>query len=95
MDREMSSRPSAGQVGLVYLLLLVAAAELAVNRLAVPTLLPRGNGAPPVWHEVLSYVGLFLLYFASTLAVGVLVGGLAFIALIFGAGVLVGWVIAQ
>lgn len=57
---------------LLHLLLLVAAAELAVNRLAVPTLQPRGQ--PPMWHEVLSYAGLFLLYFASTLAVGNLAG---------------------
>jgi hypothetical protein len=62
-------------VSLVYLLLLLASAELAVNRLAVPTLQPHGH-APPLWHEVLSYAGLFLLYFASTLAVGVLLAKL-------------------
>src|SRR5262245_23816510 len=58
---------------LVHLLLLVAVAELSINRLAVPALRPPpAAGSPPVWHAVLDHVGLFLLYFASTLAIGIL-----------------------
>lgn len=47
--------------------------ELAINRLAVPLLRPH-RGAPPAWHTVLDYAGLFLFYFASLL--GVIAAGL-------------------
>ncbi len=57
---------------LALLLLLATAAELALNRLAVPALRPAGDAAPPLWHRLLDHVGLFALYFASLLAVGVL-----------------------
>lgn len=57
---------------LVHLLLVVTVAELAFNRLAVPALRPPGEVRPPVWHQVLDNLGLFLLYFASALAAGVL-----------------------
>src|SRR5262245_22005599 len=52
---------------------MVAAIELAVYRLAVPGLKPTDpNDAPPFWHTGLSYAGLFLSYFASIFAVGVI-----------------------
>jgi hypothetical protein len=51
----------------VHVLLLVALFEVAINRVAVPMLRPSG-GAPPWWHTYLDYVGLFLFYFAGTLA---------------------------
>ncbi|HET7506659.1 MAG TPA: hypothetical protein VFK02_36815 [Kofleriaceae bacterium] len=49
------------------MLLLVALLEVAINRVAVPMLRPVG-GAPPWWHTLLDYLGLFLFYFAGTLA---------------------------
>jgi hypothetical protein len=52
----------------IHVLLLVALLEVAINRVAVPMLRPTG-GAPPWWHTYLDYVGLFLFYFAGTLAV--------------------------
>jgi hypothetical protein len=54
----------------VHVLLLVALGETAINRVAVPMLRP--SGPPPAWHTLLDYVGLFLFYFAGTLAVLVL-----------------------
>jgi len=48
-------------------LLLVALLEVAINRVAVPMLRP-GGAAPPSWHTYLDYAGLFLFYFAGTLA---------------------------
>lgn len=48
------------------MLLLVALLELGINRVAVPMLRP--SGPPPWWHTGLDYVGLFLFYFAGTLA---------------------------
>lgn len=56
---------------------MVAAAELIVNRLIVPALRPvQGVGAAapvvPGWFRALDYLGLFLFYFAATLAVVVL-----------------------
>jgi len=51
----------------VHVLLLVALLEVAINRVAVPMLRPEG-GPPPRWHTYLDYVGLFLFYFAGTLA---------------------------
>ncbi len=56
---------------LPHLLLLVAVAELCVYRLLVPGLRSRVNVEPPLWHSLLTWVGLFLFYFASALAVGV------------------------
>ncbi len=41
--------------------------EVAINRVAVPLLRPA-KGTPPTWHTVLDYGGLFLFYFAGTLA---------------------------
>jgi hypothetical protein len=58
-------------------LIAVALLEVVINRVAIGSrsepglataLLPAG--ATPTWHEALSYVGLFLFYFAGTLAVG-------------------------
>jgi hypothetical protein len=51
----------------VHVLLLVALLEVAINRVAVPMLRPD-MGAPPPWHTYLDYVGLFLFYFAGSLA---------------------------
>jgi hypothetical protein len=51
----------------IHVLLLVALCEVAINRVAVPLLRP-GDGAPPSWHTYLDYAGLFLFYFAGTLA---------------------------
>jgi hypothetical protein len=56
---------------LPHLLLLVAVAELCVYRLLVPGLRGGVNVEPPLWHWALTYTGLFLFYFASALAVGV------------------------
>jgi hypothetical protein len=76
-------RPSS--FPLLQLLLLVGLAEVVINRVAVEGLRPGsaihhvGGGAVqpptsvPTWHAALSYAGLFLYYFASTLALGVLV----------------------
>ena len=50
----------------VHILVLVAVLEVAINRVAVPLLRPE-QGAPPVWHTQLDFIGLFLLYFAGTL----------------------------
>jgi hypothetical protein len=50
----------------VHVLLGVAFLEVVINRVAVPMLRP--TGAPPWWHTGLDYVGLFLFYFAGTLA---------------------------
>ena len=49
------------------MLLLVALLEVAINRVAVPMLRPLVD-KPPWWHTYLDYVGLFLFYFAGTLA---------------------------
>lgn len=50
------------------MLLLVALLEVAINRVAVPLLRPAGAAPPPSWHTQLDYAGLFLFYFAGTLA---------------------------
>ena len=52
--------------------MLVAFLEVAINRVAVPMLRPA-KGTPPTWHTLLDYSGLFLFYFAGTLA-AVLIG---------------------
>ena len=57
---------------LTQLLLVITVVELALYRVAVPALRPPGDVAPPGWHSVLNYVGLFLFYFASALAIGAL-----------------------
>ncbi len=57
--------------GLPLLLLMVTVAELVIYRLLVPALRPRGDVEPALWHSILTYIGLFLFYFASALAVGV------------------------
>ena len=61
-------------------LLLVALAELAINRIAIGTRTEPGlvsvhltaKTAPPSWYTALSYAGLFLFYFAGTLAFALL-----------------------
>ena len=78
----MASNRRAGLgSSLPQILLMVAAIELAVYRLAVPGLKPTNpNDAPPIWHTGLSYVGLFLSYFGSILAVGVVLRQLILLA---------------
>ncbi|HEU4728870.1 MAG TPA: hypothetical protein VFT22_13295 [Kofleriaceae bacterium] len=66
----MSPRRLAGLTA-IHVLLLVALLEVAINRVAVPMLRPAG-GPPPWWHTYLDYIGLFLFYFAGTLAALVL-----------------------
>ena len=51
----------------IHVLLAVAFAEVVINRVAVPMLRPS-DGVPPWWHTGLDYLGLFLFYFAGTLA---------------------------
>lgn len=68
----LSLRRLAGGIAPIHILLLVAFLEVAINRVAVPMLRPS-HGAPPLWHEALDYSGLFLFYFAGTLA-AVLIG---------------------
>jgi hypothetical protein len=63
----LSARRFAGGLAPVHILLLVAFLEVAINRVAVPMLRPL-KGTPPTWHTVLDYGGLFLFYFAGTLA---------------------------
>jgi hypothetical protein len=66
-------------------LLLVALLELAINRVAIGTRTAPGlvsamlhaGAPPPSWYTALSYAGLFLFYFAGTLALGILVGRIA------------------
>ncbi|MEO6772372.1 MAG: hypothetical protein ABI467_05045 [Kofleriaceae bacterium] len=54
------------------ILLIVAALEVAIDRIAVPLSRPA-TGVPPTWHVALDYAGLFLQYFAGTLSVAILV----------------------
>ena len=62
----LSTRRVSGLTA-IHVLLLVALLEVAINRIAVPMLRPSG-GVPPPWHTYLDYAGLFLFYFAGTLA---------------------------
>ena len=62
----------AANIDLVLVLLVVAALELTLNRLAVPVLRPPGSAVPP-WHRDLDVVGLFVFHLATALAF--LVGG--------------------
>jgi hypothetical protein len=65
---------------LPHVLLAVAAIELAVYRLAIPALVPSDGEAPPIWHAVLTYVGLFLFYFATALGLAIVVRQLVLFA---------------
>ena len=63
-------------------LLVVALLELAINRIAIGTRTEPGlvtlrlhpGTTPPGWYTTLSYAGLFLFYFAGTLAFAILLG---------------------
>jgi hypothetical protein len=65
--------------------LLVGLLELAINRVAIGSKTSPGlvtlrlhAGSPvPDWYRYLSYAGLFLFYFAGTLAVAILAGRIA------------------
>jgi hypothetical protein len=59
--------PVPVRVTAIHALLGIALAEVVINRVAVPMLRPA-SGKPPDWHTALDYVGLFLFYFAGTLA---------------------------
>ncbi len=61
-----------GRLTAIHVLLVVAVLEVGINRVAVPLLRPA-RGVPPTWHTLLDYLGLFLFYFAGTLAAFVLV----------------------
>jgi len=61
-----------GRLTAIHVLLGVAVLEVAINRVAVPLLRPA-KGIPPSWYTVLDYLGLFLFYFAGTLAAFILV----------------------
>ncbi len=58
---------------LPHVLLGVAAVELAVYRLAIPALGPSDGEAPPIWHAILSYAGLFLFDFATALGLAIVI----------------------
>lgn len=64
--------PHIDDAMLVHLLLVFVVLELAIFRLAVPALLPPGDEVPPRWHQGLAWVGLFLFYFATAFAFGVI-----------------------
>lgn len=55
------------ELDLVPVLVVVAALELALNRLAVPVLRPAGV-AVPGWHRDIDMVGLFSFHLATVLA---------------------------
>ena len=59
--------PLVARITAVHVVLVVAVLEVAINRVAVPMLRPR-TGAPPTWHTLLDYTGLFLFYFTGVLA---------------------------
>ena len=63
-----SLRRRLSQVDLVVVLLVAVLVQLALDRLAVPALQPRG--VPPRWHRYLSILGLYSFHLASMLAVG-------------------------
>jgi hypothetical protein len=63
----LSARRLAGRIAPIHILALVALLEVAINRVAVPTLRPPA-GTPPEWHTYLDYIALFLFYFTGTLA---------------------------
>jgi hypothetical protein len=84
----LARRRTAGGLAPVVILLLVALVELAINRIAIGSKTEPGlvslrlhvGSAPPSWYTYLSYAGLFLFYFAGTLAFAILVGrALAFL----------------
>ena len=73
----MSARRAARGLAPAHLLFLVALLELAINRVAIGSRTSPGlvtlrlhvGSPPPDWYRYLSYAGLFLFYFAGTLAV--------------------------
>jgi hypothetical protein len=69
-----------GIIPLPHLLLALVAVEIAVYRLAVPALRPADGDAPPIWHAILSYAGLFLFYFTTALALVMLLRQLVLFA---------------
>lgn len=56
----------------IHVLLVIAVLELVINRVTVPLWRPV-RGIPPRWHTLLDYAGLFLFYFAGTLAAFILI----------------------
>src|SRR5687767_9267305 len=61
------SERTPSKITAIHVLLVVALLEVVINRVAVPMLRPP-VGLPPAWHTALDYLGLFLFYFAGTLA---------------------------
>lgn len=68
----MANRSRLAGFTLLHLLLLVTTAELAFNRLASRELRPVGEEGVSWWHLALDHLGLFLHYFTSALAFGML-----------------------
>ncbi|HWN70447.1 MAG TPA: hypothetical protein VNM90_22560 [Haliangium sp.] len=68
----MGNRLRLTGFSLLHLLLLVTTSELAFNRLASRELLPAGIEGVSWWYLALDHLGLFLHYFASALAFGML-----------------------
>jgi hypothetical protein len=68
----LANRLRLAGFSLLHLLLLVTTSELALNRLASPELRPASEEAVSWWHLALDHLGLFLHYFASALAFGML-----------------------
>jgi hypothetical protein len=69
---DLARRRLSGGLTPTRILLIVAVLEVAINRIAVPLSKPA-TGVPPTWNAALDYLGLFLQYFAGTLAVAILV----------------------
>src|SRR4051794_29203316 len=59
--------PLLDRITTTHVLLVLALLEVVINRAAVPLLRPE-TGAPPAWHTLLDYFGLFLFYFTGVLA---------------------------
>jgi hypothetical protein len=65
----------------IYALVIAAFLELLINRVLIGTRTEPGlasawieiNVEPPTWYDVLSYLGLFLFYFTSVLAVAIMI----------------------
>lgn len=68
---DLLSRRLGSGVSPTHLLLVAAALEIAIDRIAVPLLRPK-SGVPPTWHSVFDYAGLFLYYFVGTLVTALL-----------------------
>ncbi len=69
----MAAPTTRAGLHLTHLLLAVTAIELALNRLVTHELRSIGDGDALWWHTAVDHAALFSHYFASTLAVGLVV----------------------